>query len=110
VVGILLLLLVVVPDGVEAGRHQQKVRKYSNRRHNINKMVCNPEPKSVWLRNDCLDGFVGVISDRRVVSLHNQGIDQHDTLGNNTNCITVGLKNNFKIIIFRIFRIYFRIY
>ena len=44
------------------------------------KMDCKKDKHSVWYRNDCHDGFLAVISDRRVVTV-NRGLDQHDDLG-----------------------------
>lgn len=43
------------------------------------KMDCRAQSDPVWIRNDCHEGFLSVISDRRVVAL-NSKINQHDDL------------------------------
>ena len=61
-------------------------RNRKNKQHNTNqlrsqtKMDCTVNPDPIWIRNDCTDGFLAIISDRRVVTL-NSRVDQHDNLG-----------------------------
>ncbi len=45
-------------------------------------MDCQIQSEPIWIRNKCHDGYLAVISDRRVVTL-NSGVDQHDNLGKN---------------------------
>lgn len=60
-------------------------RNRKNKQHNTNqlrsqtKMDCTVNPDPIWIRNDCTDGFLAIISDRRVVTL-NSRVDQHDNL------------------------------
>ncbi len=65
-------------------RKFRKTGTGSRRRHHHQKPVkmrCMSKTKSVWLRNDCLDGYVSVLTDRRVAAIH-KGINQNDNLGN----------------------------
>ena len=61
-------------------------RNRKSKQHNTNqlrsqtKMDCTVNPDPIWIRNDCTDGFLAIISDRRVVTL-NSRVDQHDNLG-----------------------------
>ena len=60
--------------------HRRRYNKNKYHNHEAVKMVCMSETKQVWLRNDCLDGFVSVLSDRRVAAIH-EGVNEHDSLG-----------------------------
>ena len=43
-------------------------------------MVCKPSSESFWIRNECHEGFLAIISDRRVVTV-NTAINEHDSTG-----------------------------
>ena len=53
--------------------NRKRSRKYKN------KLDCQPTSQPIWLMNQCHQGFVAVLPDRRVVTLDKY--DPHDTLG-----------------------------
>ena len=57
--------------------HSHHRRKNSSKK---NRMVCKPSSESFWIRNECHEGFLAIISDRRVVTV-NTAINEHDSTG-----------------------------
>lgn len=72
--------------GSASGAHQsglrisKSTRKLHQKQYYKKDMDCQMSPEPVWIRNDCNEGFLAVINDRRVVTL-NTNIDKNDNLG-----------------------------
>ena len=62
--------------------NHHKNSHYHHRKRKQKKMVCRPTSSkdSFWIRNDCHEGFLAIISDRRVVTV-NTAINEQDPLG-----------------------------
>ena len=99
VVAIGLVLLALVASTVGASNfiddHQSYLSKGKSTNHilshhhhrrkgskNNNRMACKPKAnsQSFWIRNECHEGFLAIISDRRVVTV-NTAINEHDATG-----------------------------
>ena len=63
-----------------SNRNRKNKQLNTNQLRSHTKMDCTVNPDPIWIRNDCTDGFLAIISDRRVVTL-NSRVDQHDNLG-----------------------------